>query len=140
MSVTVPRMSTNYAAVNTPISATYFNYSKILNAAYINIVNTSMSAIWGNFITRIQSSDTFVYFRINGWTVASFTGRNTIVHYDDNPYGFDLKKNDLYNVDSLYCDSAVINNTITENNASFANACFTNMSITNIYCDSCCHC
>ena len=84
-----------------------------------------MSTAGGNFTLDVQSPDTFMYFKTNGSTVVSLTGWNTIVHFDNNPYGLDLKQNDLYNV-----NNAIIKNTLRGTHASFVNACFTNVSVT----------
>ena len=67
-----------------------------------------MSTVGGNFIIDAQSPDTFYVFQNKWIAIASPTGRNTNIHYDNNPYGFDLQKNDLYNV-----NNAVINNMFT---------------------------
>ena len=70
-SLTVPRLTTNVATVNNTLSA-----------PVINCGNTAISNTGGNLNVDVQSADTFMYFKINGCTVASLTGRNTIVHYD----------------------------------------------------------
>ena len=72
--------------------------SKTVNAANVTVGSKSRSTARGNFTLDVQSPVTFMYFKINGSTVASLTRRNTIVNYDKNPYGLDLQKNDLYNV------------------------------------------
>ena len=41
----VPRMTMNYATLNTSISAPYFHCSKTLNAANVTVGNTSMSTV-----------------------------------------------------------------------------------------------
>ena len=54
-SLTVRRMTTNYATVKTSISAPYFDCSKSLNTANVTVGKTSMSKIGGNFtLDKVQ--------------------------------------------------------------------------------------
>ena len=98
-------------------------------------------------ILDVLNANAYMYFRINGTTVASLTSRNQLLLDDPNRYGLNMCNNDLSNVYRLdamsACLSTAVINTVTGTNASFVNACFTNVSIVNFYAnpaviDNCC--
>ena len=100
----------------------------------LKVGNTSYQLIGGNHFIDVQNPNAYMYFRINGETVASLTSRNQIVLDDPRRYGLDLLHNDLTNVYYMnvsYCE--IQNTSIT--NMCCTNACFVNISVTNFYAD-----
>ena len=90
-------------------------------------------------ILDVLNAKTYMYFRINGTTVASLTSTNQLLLDDPNRYGLNMSNNDLSNVYRLdamsACLSTAVINTVTGTNASFVNTSLTNVSIVNFYAD-----
>ena len=85
--------------------------------------NTSMNSYLGNFVVDVRNPNTYIYFRVNGQSVASLTSRNQLLLDDPNRYGLDMKSNDIsqvYRLDSITASlNTTVVNTITGTHASF---------------------
>ena len=64
----------------------------------LQVGNTSYQSIGGNHFIDVQNPNAYMYFRINGETVASLTSRNQFLLDDPNGYGLNLYNNDVTNV------------------------------------------
>ena len=128
-SLTAPRIHTNYATANTSICSPFFDCLNTVNASCITSCSVSHDSwvyvvgidadISRKVYFRVPTPDMYIYFRINGSTVATLTGSNTIVEDYPHFYGMDLYNNDLYKVSNVFCGNFIAGHSVLSTNASF---------------------
>ena len=84
--------------MNNSLSASIVTCKTMLTSPMVVCGNTSMSSELGNFFVDVCNPNAYIYFRINGQSVASLTSRNQLLLDDPNRYGLDMKTNDVTHV------------------------------------------
>ena len=95
------------------LTSTFAMNASSMQCKLMNIGNASMRAFGDNLTIDVQNPNAYMYFKINGETVASLTCRNQLLLDDSNNYGLDMRHNDSTNVYFFNCSNSIITIYIT---------------------------